>query len=110
MKGSHRKSLIPLGFARYINASAPAISEPVRITHPTKVMARTTDPNSATSQFYICDGAQTFLDDQYAAFGLVLDGMKVVRSIASVETTTKNGMQDWPFEDVIINNILIENQ
>jgi len=73
-------------------------------------MARTSDPNSATSQFYICDGAQDFLDDEYAAFGLVIYGMDIVRTIASVDTTTKNGMQDWPFEDVVINTITIENQ
>jgi cyclophilin family peptidyl-prolyl cis-trans isomerase len=73
-------------------------------------MARTNDPNSATSQFYICDGAQEFLDDQYAAFGVVLDGMNVVGKISTVETTTKNGMDDWPIENVIINSITIENQ
>jgi cyclophilin family peptidyl-prolyl cis-trans isomerase len=73
-------------------------------------MARTTDPNSATSQFYICDGEQDFLDDQYAAFGLVIDGMNVVKKISAVDTTNKNGMDDWPIENVIINNITIENQ
>ena len=72
-------------------------------------MARTSDPNSATSQFYICDGIHSFLDDNYAAFGVVIEGMDVVRDIASVETTTKNGMQDWPVEDVIINSITIDN-
>ena len=73
-------------------------------------MARTSDPNSATSQFYICDGAQSFLDDNYAAFGVVIDGMDVVRDIASVSTTTKNGMNDWPVEDVTIDSITIESQ
>ena len=72
-------------------------------------MARTNDPNSATSQFYICDGAQSYLDDDYAAFGVVIYGMNVVRSIASVETTTKNGMDDWPVKNVIINDIEIGN-
>ena len=46
-------------------------------------MARTSDPNSATSQFFICDGAQSFLDDQYAAFGVTIDGIDVVRDIAN---------------------------
>lgn len=73
-------------------------------------MARTSDPNSATSQFYICDGPQSFLDDNYAVFGIVTDGMDVVRSIARVDTTTKNGMQNWPVEDVIINSVTIEEQ
>ncbi|RLF41842.1 MAG: peptidylprolyl isomerase [Thermoplasmata archaeon] len=70
-------------------------------------MARTMDPNSATSQFFICDGAQHQLDEQYAAFGKVIDGMDVVRAIASVDTTTKYGMSDWPVDDVIINSITI---
>ena len=70
-------------------------------------MARTMDPDSATSQFFICDGAQHYLDGQYAAFGKVIDGMDVVRAIASVDTTTKYGMPDWPVNDVIINSITI---
>ncbi|MEM0467165.1 MAG: peptidylprolyl isomerase [Candidatus Thermoplasmatota archaeon] len=71
-------------------------------------MARTNDPNSATSQFFICDGPQSFLDDNYAAFGVVIEGLDVVREIASVETTTKyTYMQDWPVTDVIINSITI---
>lgn len=71
-------------------------------------MARTSDPNSATSQFYICDGPESFLDDDYAVFGIVIDGMDVVQSIALVETTTKYGMTNWPVNDVIINNITIQ--
>ncbi|NQT74089.1 MAG: peptidylprolyl isomerase [Chloroflexi bacterium] len=46
-------------------------------------MARTNDPNSATSQFFICDGPQPFLDDGYAAFGVVTEGIEVVREIAA---------------------------
>ncbi|HEB37135.1 MAG TPA: peptidylprolyl isomerase [Thermoplasmatales archaeon] len=73
-------------------------------------MARTSDPNSATSQFFICDGTQHFLDGQYAAFGKVIEGMDIVRAIASVNTTTKYGMQDWPVDDVIIESITIEEE
>ena len=86
------------------------INTEVRHVDGAIAMARTSDPNSATSQFYICDGAQSFLDDNYAAFGVVIDGMDVVRDIASVSTTTKNGMNDWPVDDVTINSIIIENQ
>ena len=86
------------------------INEEVRHVDGAIAMARTSDPNSATSQFYICDGAQTFLDDNYAAFGVVVDGIEVVRDIASVSTTTKIDMNDWPVEDVIINSIIIEDQ
>lgn len=71
-------------------------------------MARTQDPNSATSQFYICHGPQSSLDDNYAAFGITIEGFDIISSIASVDTTTKNGMQDWPVTDVIINSITIE--
>ncbi len=72
-------------------------------------MARTSNPTSATSQFYICDGPQHFLDDEYAVFGKVTPGtMAVVRTIASVETTTKYGMEDWPVDDVIINSLIIK--
>jgi cyclophilin family peptidyl-prolyl cis-trans isomerase len=74
-------------------------------------MARTSNPNSATCQFYICDGPQHFLDDNYAVFGKVTtDTMSVVRAIAEVETTTKYGMQDWPVEDVIINSVVIKGK
>jgi cyclophilin family peptidyl-prolyl cis-trans isomerase len=79
-------------------------------------MARTNDPNSATSQFFIDDGAQPRLDynssnpdpNGYAAFGRVVVGIDVVRAIAEVETMTKYFfMKDWPIDDVIINSITI---
>jgi cyclophilin family peptidyl-prolyl cis-trans isomerase len=72
-------------------------------------MARTANPNSATSQFYICDGSQHPLDDKYAVFGrATLETLSVVGSIASVETTTKYGMKDWPVDDVLINSTTIK--
>ncbi len=49
-------------------------------------MARTNEPNSASSQFFICHGDATYLDGSYAAFGKVIEGMDVVDKIASVET------------------------
>ncbi len=49
-------------------------------------MARSQDPNSASSQFFICHADATFLDGQYAAFGKVCEGMDVVDEIASVPT------------------------
>ena len=50
-------------------------------------MARTSDPNSATSEFFLCDGDQPALDGSatvpgYAAFGHVVSGMNVVRAIS----------------------------
>jgi peptidyl-prolyl cis-trans isomerase B (cyclophilin B) len=47
----------------------------------TVAMARSQDPDSAGSQFYICLGAQSFLDGNYTVFGQVVEGMDVVRAI-----------------------------
>ena len=72
-------------------------------------MARTNDPNSATSQFYICDGVQSSLDDSYAVFGQVTSGMEHVRAISAVATTTEGGMSDVPVSDVIIQSARLSN-
>jgi peptidyl-prolyl cis-trans isomerase B (cyclophilin B) len=45
-------------------------------------MARSADPDSAGSQFFICDGNASFLDHQYTAFGHLIKGDDVVRKIA----------------------------
>jgi cyclophilin family peptidyl-prolyl cis-trans isomerase len=74
----------------------------------TIAMARTSDPDSATAQFFINHKDNDFLDyiddnkAGYAAFGKVTEGMDVVDAIASVETTTRNGMEDVPVELVTI--------
>lgn len=49
-------------------------------------MARTMDPNSAGSQFFIMHEAAPHLDGAYAAFGKVIEGMNVVNKIAEVDT------------------------
>ena len=49
-------------------------------------MARAMNPNSASSQFFICHVNCNFLDGQYAAFGKVIEGMDVVDKIACVRT------------------------
>ncbi|KAB3547838.1 MAG: peptidylprolyl isomerase [ANME-2 cluster archaeon] len=67
-------------------------------------MARSQHPDSASSQFYICDGAQPMLDGQYAVFGRVTNGMDVVRAIAEVETDSRNR----PIENVTITRITIQ--
>lgn len=79
------------------------------ITHKDGVlsMARTSDPNSATSQFFICDEAHHYLDGDYAAFGEMLIGFDTLRSIASVKTTEKNQLKDWPIEEVLIFKLFI---
>ncbi len=61
-------------------------------------MARSMDPNSASSQFFIVHEDSTFLDGQYAAFGVVTDGIDVVDAIAKlVRPIDNNGTV--PFED-----------
>jgi cyclophilin family peptidyl-prolyl cis-trans isomerase len=69
----------------------------------TIAMARTEDPNSATSQFFINHVDNDFLNhrpgsDGYAVFGEVIEGMEVVDAIAAVATDA----QDIPIEPVII--------
>ena len=52
-------------------------------------MARSSNPNSASCQFYITLGAQSFLDDNYAVFGKVTEGIDVVNSIRRGDKMTK---------------------
>lgn len=78
----------------------------------TLAMARTSDVNSATSQFFINLTDNEFLDHGvrdygYAVFGKVTGGMDVVDKIASVETRTSGYMQNIPAEPVIINSISV---
>ena len=74
----------------------------------TVAMARKPHPNSATSQFFINHSDNNFLNyidsnkAGYAVFGKVTEGMDVVDAIASVKTTTQNGMDDVPVEPVTI--------
>lgn len=86
------------------------ISPILRHTDGAVAMARGALPDSATSQFYICDGPQPFLDDSYAVFGHVVDGMDVVRSIAALPTHVEGIHTDVPDTDVIIISITIFNK
>ncbi len=70
-------------------------------------MARTTDKNSATSQFFICyDSSCKSLDGDYAAFGKVIQGMEVVDKFTTVERTYNAiGEQATPVEDIVIESM-----
>jgi len=76
----------------------------------TIAMARTNQPNSATSQFFINTADNDFLnygyrDEGYAVFGKVIEGYDVVEEIENSDTTIKFGMSDWPVEEVLIKSI-----
>lgn len=58
---------------------------PLRHNRGVISMARAQHPDSAGSQFFICDANDFFLDGQYAAFGKVVEGMEVVDAIAKVQ-------------------------
>lgn len=67
-------------------------------------MARSQNPNSASSQFFICyDDSCTFLDGQYAAFGKVTAGMEVVDDFLSVPRRMSfGGERSTPVEPIVI--------
>lgn len=82
----------------------------------TIAMARTNDPHSATSQFFINVANNKFLNFSaknmsgwgYCVFGEVTEGMDIVNAIKQVKTTTHpSGHQDVPVENIIINSITI---
>jgi peptidyl-prolyl cis-trans isomerase B (cyclophilin B) len=77
----------------------------------TVAMARTSDPQSASAQFFINAKNNTFLNYTsktpqgwgYAVFGKVVSGMDVVKKIELVQTSNKNGHGDVPVVNVVIN-------
>ena len=79
-------------------------------------MARTSDPNSATAQFFINVKDNTMLDFKddspqgigYCVFGRVTDGMDVVEKIKAVPTGNRNGMQNVPMTNVVIESVRLK--
>ena len=70
-------------------------------------MARTSEVDSATSQFFVNLSDNEFLDHSardfgYAVFGRVTQGMDVVDKIAAVKTGRRQGYQDAPLEEVVV--------
>ncbi|NKB31888.1 MAG: peptidylprolyl isomerase [Pseudomonadales bacterium] len=82
----------------------------------TVAMARTSDPHSATSQFFINVSDNLFLDhrgktDQtwgYAVIGRVVDGMDAVNKIKACDTGSNGGHQDVPVDDVVIESTEVQ--
>ncbi len=82
----------------------------------TIAMARTSDPHSATAQFFINTKDNAFLNHQaptaqgwgYCVFGKVTEGMEVVHDIEKVGTGARGGHQDVPKDDVVIEKVTVE--
>ena len=78
-------------------------------------MARTTDPNSATSQFFVNLNDNAPLDYSetsagYAVFGKVIRGMDVVDAIAAVKTTTKGQYRDVPAQPITVTKAYVKTE
>ena len=105
--GGHRFDLTPK------NPSHPPIANEsdngLKNLRGTIAMARTSLPDSATSQFFINHKTNTFLDHQknrpgYAVFGKVVKGMDIVDKIATTEIKAKGRLTDLPVKTIITNN------
>jgi peptidyl-prolyl cis-trans isomerase B (cyclophilin B) len=81
----------------------------------TIAMARTSDPHSATAQFFINAKDNGFLNFTaanargwgYCVFGKVVEGIDVVKDIEKTSTTTRAGHQDVPQEDIVIETVTV---
>lgn len=78
----------------------------------TLAMARTADPHSGDSQFYINLADNVTLDPKptrwgYAVFGQVIEGLEIVDEIGHRATTTRGEMQDVPVEPVVIKKVVV---
>ena len=88
----------------------------LRNARGTIAMARTSDPHSATSQFFINVADNDFLNFTaptptgwgYCVFGRVTEGMDVVDTIKGTATTSRNGHQDVPVNDIIITGVRLD--
>lgn len=82
----------------------------------TIAMARTSDPHSASNQFFINTVDNDFLNFKehsvngwgYCVFGKVTEGMDIVDKISQVPTTSRAGHQDVPVEPVVIEKVIVE--
>ena len=85
--------------------SANGIKNTLAHTRGVISMARSGNPNSASSQFFICHATASHLNGQYASFGKVIEVMDVVDAIAVVDTNSS----DRPLTDVVISSITFAN-
>ena len=66
-------------------------------------MARTSDPDSAGSQFFVMHGTSPHLDGKYTVFGRVIEGLDVIDKIANLPTDGR----DKPTKDVVIKSVTV---
>ena len=72
-------------------------------------MARSSDPNSAGSQFFLMHGEAEFLDGSYTAFGRAIEGLDVLDTIANADTMqAAGGENSKPLEPVTIQHAVVE--
>ncbi len=83
--------------------AANGVKNDLKHTRGVISMARSMNPNSAGSQFFIMHEDAPHLDGQYAAFGKMTDGFEVLDEIA----TTKTGYADRPMFDMVIKSIKV---
>lgn len=84
----------------------------------TIAMARTSDPHSASTQFFINVSDNNFLNFKsktsdgwgYCVFGKVVEGMDIVDKIKVVPTTTRHGHQDVPVENVTLEKVVVTEE
>ena len=84
--------------------AANGVKNDLKHTRGVISMARSMNPNSAGSQFFIMHENAPHLDGQYAAFGKMTDGFETLDEIA----TTKTGYADRPMFDMVIKSIKVE--
>ena len=104
--GGYAPGLVPLTpMAPIPLETSPLVSH----VHGAISMARTMDPNSATSQWFIVDWPATGtppqpmqLDGQYAAFGVLIEGFDVLEMITQVMTGTSGGLMDVPVTEIVV--------
>ncbi|MDO4520438.1 MAG: peptidylprolyl isomerase [Erysipelotrichaceae bacterium] len=86
--------------------AANGFNNPLKHTRGVISMARSQNPDSASSQFFIMHKDAPHLDGSYAAFGKVVEGIEAVDEIASVRTN----FRDKPLHDVVMKRVYLEGE
>jgi len=105
------------GFTTGLSAKTPGpaialeTSTAVSHVHGAISMARTSDPDSATTQWFICDWPDqgtapqpAQLDGSYAAFGVLIEGFDVLAAITQVSTSSQGSHDDVPVTEVLLSS------